>query len=98
MDNQPASPLPPDDPVMIAWSAYKATRAFKEGRDWALQIAPSVQAGSPDADQRRRFEIMPLEERDRHLQWALFGAFMAGYTAGRQQLPTQATPVVGTPA
>jgi hypothetical protein len=76
-----SQPCPPDHPLRKAWDAYKATWAYENSLGWALQIAPMVQAGSPDANHQRRFEIMPFEQRKRHAEGSLWAAFMEGYRA-----------------
>jgi len=78
---QPTTECPAEHPLRKAWEAYRATFAFQNSKGWALQISPMVQAGARDAERQRRFEIMPLEQRERHVEGSLWAAFMAGYTA-----------------
>lgn len=77
----PMTECPMEHPLRKAWEAYKATSAFQNSKGWALQIAPIVQAGSPVAERQRRFELMPFDERERHVEGSLWAAFMAGYSA-----------------
>ncbi len=81
MEAAAQAPCPEDHPLRKAWDAYKATWAFENSKGWAMQIAPMVQAGAPDADHWRRFEIMPFEQRERHVEGSLWAAFMEGYRA-----------------
>jgi hypothetical protein len=76
-----ASPVPADHPLMKAWESYKLTNEYTNSKGWALQIAPMVQAAAPDAEHQRRFEIMPFEQRERHVEGSLWVAFMAGFEA-----------------
>lgn len=73
-----ATPAAKDSPLMIAWEAYKQTEEFKNTLHWALTIAPMIQAGDPQAE-RRRYELMPLEQREGHVIGALWAAFMQGF-------------------
>lgn len=73
------APVAADHPLMIAWKAYQETEGYHNSRGWALQIAPMVQHGSPDAERQRRFEIMPLDQREQHVDGALWAAFVAGF-------------------
>jgi hypothetical protein len=80
-----ASPVPADHPLMLAWNAYKETEEFKNSKKWALTIAPMIQAGDPDAE-RKRFSLMPIEQRETHVDGSLWAAFMAGFAAA-EELP-----------
>jgi hypothetical protein len=80
------APCPPDSPLRKAWDAYKHTFAFDNSKGWALQIAPMVQAGARHAERQRRFEIMPLEQRERHVEGSLWAAFAAGFAAAQAEL------------
>lgn len=80
-----ATPVPADDPLRVAWDAYKATPEYANSKAWALHIAPIVQAAAPDAEHKRRFEIMPFEQRERHVEGSLWGAFVAGFNATKAQ-------------
>ena len=75
------TPCPPEHPLRQAWDAYKATHAFENSKGWAMQIAPMVQAGDREGERKRRFEIMSLEQRERHVEGSLWAAFMAGFHA-----------------
>jgi len=73
--------------MKIAWDAYQATESFANSKKWALTIAPMIQAGDPDGEMKRACEIMPLEQRDRHVQGSLWAAFVAGFYAGEAADP-----------
>lgn len=73
--------LPDDHPLMVAWNKYQDSEEFKSSKNWALQIAPLVQEGDPNAEHKHRFEIMPLHQRDQLVQGSLWAAFAAGYKA-----------------
>lgn len=74
------SALQEDDPRMIAWNAYKQTEAFKNSKHWALRVAPMFQAGEArDATH----DLMPIDQRTRHVEGSLWAAFHAGYNAAR---------------
>jgi len=77
--NQPQAALPKDHPLMQAWEKYKASEDFKNSLGWAMQIAPMVQAGDPDGEAKRRFELMPREQREQHVIGSLWAAFSAGF-------------------
>lgn len=79
--NAPQTALPADHPVMKAWAEYKASEAFANSMGWAMQISPMVQAGDPDGDAKRRFDLMPREQREAHVRGALWSAFVAGFEA-----------------
>ena len=79
-------PVPVNSPLRVAWEAYKGTFAYQNSKGWALQICPMVQAGHPDAERMRRFELMPLEQRERHVEGSLWAAFTAGFEAA-QRMP-----------
>lgn len=71
------TPVPADDPLMVAWGAYQGTESFKNSLRWAMTIQPMLQAGDPDAE-RKRYGLMPVEQRERHVMGALWAAFVAG--------------------
>jgi hypothetical protein len=74
------TPCPADHPMMLAWEAYKETEAFKNSKHWAMTVAPMIQVGDPDAE-RKRYELMPAEQRSRHVDGSLWAAFVQGWTA-----------------
>lgn len=73
-------PCPPDSDLMKAWNAYKGSEDYENSKTWAMRIAPFVQHGS-EAQKRQLFEIMPFEQRERHVDGSLWAAFMAGFAA-----------------
>jgi hypothetical protein len=74
------TPCPADHPLMIAWKAYQETDEYKNSKHWALTIAPMLQVGDPEAD-RKRYSLMPIEQREQHVQGSMWAAFMAGFAA-----------------
>lgn len=82
------TPVAKDDPLSIAWEAYRATANYKSAKHWALVIAPLIQAGHPDAE-RLRYGLMPIDQRENHVEGSLWAAFLAGYEAASL---TQAPP------
>jgi hypothetical protein len=77
------APCPPDSDLMKAWNAYQETEDFKNSKHWAMVIAPFVQVGS-EAEKTRMYEIMSLEQRERHVQGSLWACFVAGYKSRRE--------------
>lgn len=75
------APMPNDDPMMVAWNAYKAGDEFANSKKWALTLAPLVQFGDPNGDMKRSCEIMSIERRERNVGGALWAAFCAGFAA-----------------
>lgn len=61
--------LPDDDPIMIAWEAYRKTDEAKNSRKWAQKIDIEQDTGG----------VASLTHR--HLDGALWAVFLAGYTA-----------------
>ena len=80
------SAIDKDSDLAIAWDAYKASDSFQNSRKWALHIAPIVQSGDPDAELKRACELMPFEQRKRHVEGSLWAAFMAGWNAAGGKL------------
>lgn len=80
MSTGASAPVPKDAPVMLAWEAHKQTDDFKNAKHWALTIFPMIQAGAPDAE-RQRYSLMPIEQRETHVDGALWAMFYAGYFA-----------------
>jgi hypothetical protein len=79
----PQSPVPDDDPLMIAWKAYIATADFKNSKHWAMRIRA----------ERTDYEIMPFEQREQHVMGSLWAAFAAGFTlSAESETPEQAKP------
>lgn len=79
MSDRAQAAVPAESPLMQAWTAYKQTEDYANGKAWALHIAPIVHAGDPEGEAKRRFDLMPLEQRERHVEGALWAAFMAGF-------------------
>lgn len=71
---------PSDSDLMKAWKAHQDTDAYRNSRHWALTIAPMVQAGDPEGE-RKRYGLMPVEQRERHIEGSLWAAFLAGWNA-----------------
>lgn len=74
-----------DHPMRAAWEAYQATEDFKNTKHWAMKISPMARAGDPNADAILSYELMPREQRERHVQGSLWACFMAGWTAAKEQ-------------
>lgn len=72
------TPVPDNDPLMIAWEAYKRTEEFANSKRWAMRIAPFVQASDPELDAKREQELMPRDQRSDLVDGALWAAFCAG--------------------
>lgn len=79
------TPVDPNSPLAKAWDEYKGSDAFRNSKKWALTIAPMLQAGSPDFEMKRACEIMPFDQRERHVDGSLWSAFVAGYNAALTQ-------------
>ena len=79
--NKPMSPVPKESPLMLAWETYKQSEDYANSKRWAMRIAPMVQAGDPDAEAKRDFDLMPREQREQHVEGALWASFMAGFAA-----------------
>lgn len=71
----------PANSLRKAWNAYTRTSAFQRSKGWALHI----QSLSND-ENTRRFELMPFEQRERHVEGALWAAFLQGFMAARAVL------------
>ncbi len=80
------TPVANDDPMMVAWNAYKAGDEFANTKKWALTIAPMVQVGTPNADRVRACEIMNIEQRERNVDSSLWAAFAAGFAAANGKM------------
>jgi len=76
-----STPIHNDHPLKKAWDAYRATEDYANSKGWALQISPMVQVDDPDAERKRRHEIMPFDQRERHVEGTLWAAFLAGFSA-----------------
>jgi hypothetical protein len=76
------SPVDKSDPRSMAWEAYKATENYRNSKHWALAVQPMIQVGDPDAD-RRRYSLMPIEQREQHVEGSLWAAFIAGFAAAK---------------
>lgn len=71
-----------DHPVKRAWDKYRETNEFANSKRWALRIAPMVQSGPmEDRRRKRQCDIMPLEQREMHVEGALWAMFFAGWIA-----------------
>ncbi len=75
------TPIQSDHPLKKAWDAYKATEDYANSKGWALQTSPMIQVGDPDAERKRRYELMPFDQRERHVEGSLWSAFVAGFSA-----------------
>lgn len=73
------TPVSPDDPLMIAWTAYKSTEDFSNSLKWAM--AYEYSAGRPIAE----------SQRVAHAEGSLWAAFMQGFKAASGS-GTPATP------
>lgn len=82
---QAMSEVPKGDPLRIAWEAHQATEDFKNTKHWAMMIAPMVQVGDPDGDAKRSYDLMPREQRERHVMGSLWACFVAGWTAANSR-------------
>lgn len=75
-------PVPQDHPLMIAWTAYKATPEYANTLHWASLETIPQQAGvtaDPMANQP-----VPGEMRKRYAEGSLWAAFLAGFHAGNE--------------
>jgi hypothetical protein len=72
------TPYPLDSPLMKAWEAYRATENYKNSKHRALTIWPMLQHDDPGAD-RKRYSLIPIEDRERYVEGSLWGAFMEGF-------------------
>jgi len=77
-----SAPCPEDHPLMIAWNSHKQTDEYKNSKHWALAIQPMIQVGDPDAD-RKRYQLMPVDQREQHIEGSLWAVFCAGYNAAQ---------------
>lgn len=75
-----SGPTPKDSELSKAWEAYRDTEDYRNSKHWAMTIAPMIQVGDPDAD-RKRYSLMPVDQRERHIEGSLWAAFMAGFGA-----------------
>jgi len=77
-----STPCPEDHPLMLAWNSHKQTDEYKNSKHWALAIQPMIQVGDPDAD-RKRYQLMPVDQREQHIEGSLWAVFCAGYNAAQ---------------
>ena len=80
MSASASTPCPDNHPLTVAFKKYEATDDFKNSKHWAMTVAPMIQAGDPDAE-RKRYSLMPVEQRERHILGSLWAAFSAGFAA-----------------
>jgi hypothetical protein len=79
-ESQVSAPCPKDSDLMKAWEVYRTTDEYRNSKHWALTIAPLLQVGDPDAE-RKRYELMPIDQREQYIEGSLWAAFMAGFSA-----------------
>lgn len=72
--------LPKDDPMLVAFERYKATSEYANSKHWALRVAPMFQAGE---GRDATCDLMPLEQRARHVDGSLWAAFVEGWNAAK---------------
>lgn len=72
--------LPKDDPMLVAFDLYKATAEYANSKHWALRVAPMFQAGE---GRDATCDLMPLEQRSRYVDGALWAAFVEGWNAAK---------------
>lgn len=73
-----------DDPMKKAWEKYKATPEFENSKLWAMRIAPIVHSHDPAGAESSLYELMPRDQRERHVDGSLWAAFVEGYRAASQ--------------
>ena len=76
---------------MVAWEAYKATPDYANSKHWAMTIQPMMFTGDPES---KRYGLMPIEQREQHVEGSLWAAFLQGWQAGKASL-TPARPENG---
>lgn len=65
--------LSKDDPLMVAWNAYKETTDFDNAKRWAQCVNIS----------NTRDDTASLRVQHPHLEGSLWAMFVAGWNAGR---------------
>ena len=83
MSHNVQEPIASDDPLKVAWDAYQQTEDFQNSKHWVMRVAPMIQSGSDE--QRQAEDLMPHDQRERHVMGSLWAAFMAGYCAAQEQ-------------
>lgn len=78
MSGEAMSPVPPDHPLMKAWTAYKAGDDYANSYKWATAgiDPPPVKDRDPTAN------YPTAESYRRYVEGSLWAAFMAGFAAG----------------
>jgi hypothetical protein len=76
--------VPVESDLRKAWDAYRATFAYERSKGWALQLAPFPTA----TERQRRFEVMPIEQRESNVEGALWAAFMTGWESALRAHPS----------
>jgi len=84
MPEEAMSPVAKDDPLSIAWEKFKTTGRYANAKHWALSIQPMIQASDPEAE-RKRYSLMPIDQRERHIEGSLWAVFMEGFNAGNDR-------------
>jgi hypothetical protein len=82
--------LKADDPIMIAWNAYKATDDFKNSLMWAT-VTRYTDTGSQHFTHDEPANQISNVQREQHATGSLWAAFVAGFHYGR-------APLVANPA
>ena len=72
--------VPLSDPMRQAFEKYKATSEYANSKHWALRVAPMFQVGE---DRGAACDLMPLEQRSRHVDGSLWAAFVEGWNAAK---------------
>ena len=77
------SKLPLTDPMWADWEKYRATADYENSKHWAMRVAPMFQVGE---DRAAVCDLMPIEQRSRHVDGSMWAAFVAGYEAALRRL------------
>lgn len=70
--------MPMSDPMQQAWEQYRSSESYANSKHWALRVAPMFLAGE---GREATHDLMPLEQRERHVDGSMWAAFVEGWNA-----------------
>ncbi len=81
MSDNVMAPVPADHPLMVAWTSYQETDAFKTALIWAT-ATDYRQAGRERPDGENHISNI---QREQHAKGSLWGAFVQGFNAATER-------------
>ena len=74
--------VPMSDSMRQAFENYKETSEYANSKHWALRVAPMFEVGE---DRAAVCDLMPMEQRSRHVDGSLWAAFVEGWNAAKAE-------------